>query len=77
MKNPFMSMWLSQANRVASAMRGRMTAEVKLQASAAMTGGTRQITDFWTNALSGKTPAAKRRVKRACEEAKVKEIVGW
>lgn len=63
-KNPFVSMWLSQANRVACATRGRLTLEAKRQASAAMTEGTRQIADFWTETLTGKRPAAKRRVKR-------------
>jgi len=30
-KNPFMSMWLSGANRVANTARGKITAEAKRQ----------------------------------------------
>ena len=50
-KNPFMSMWLSGANRVAGAARGHATAEAKRQASKAMNEGARQITNFWTGGL--------------------------
>lgn len=60
-KNPFMSMWLSNANRIAGTTRGRMMAEGKRQASAAMTEGARQVTTFWTDALTGKKPATKRK----------------
>ena len=33
-KNPFMSMWLSTANRVAGTMRGHATAQVRRQVRA-------------------------------------------
>jgi hypothetical protein len=33
-KNPFMSMWLSTANRVAGTLRGQATAEAKRQVRA-------------------------------------------
>ena len=39
-KNPFMSMWLSGANRVAGALRGQAAAQVKREASAAATKAT-------------------------------------
>ena len=58
-KNPFLSMWLSGANAVAGAARGRVTAEAKRQTSAALTKNAKQMTD----ALSGK-PLAKKRTKR-------------
>jgi hypothetical protein len=35
-KNPFMSMWLSTANRVAGSLRGHATAQVKRQMNAAV-----------------------------------------
>jgi len=36
-KNPFMSMWLSTANRVAGSMRGQATAQARRQVHAAVT----------------------------------------
>ncbi len=47
MKNPFMSMFLSGANRIAGAARAQATAAVKREA----TKNTRQITKAWTDAL--------------------------
>jgi len=35
-KNPFMSMWLSRANRVAGTFRGQATAQVRQQVKAAV-----------------------------------------
>jgi len=39
-KNPFMSMWLSEANRIAATLRAQATAQVKRQMSAAVTKAT-------------------------------------
>lgn len=39
-KNPFMSMWLSGANRMAGAMRGQATAQAKRQINAAVAKAT-------------------------------------
>lgn len=39
-KNPFMSMWLSTANRVAGSLRGQATAQVKRQMNAAVAEAT-------------------------------------
>ena len=36
-KNPFMSMWLSGANRIAGTFRGHASAQAKRQVNAAMT----------------------------------------
>ena len=62
-KNPFMSMWLSGANKMIGSARGQATAAVKREAgkaSAAVTAAAaQQITDFWTNSLT-KPPAAAR-----------------
>jgi hypothetical protein len=65
-KNPFLSMWLSSANRVAGSMRGRVAGEVKRQSAQA----TRQASTDWiklwtgagTSALSA--PPAKRKKSR-------------
>lgn len=35
-RNPFMSLWLSTANRVAGSMRSQVTAELRRQANAAV-----------------------------------------
>lgn len=47
MKNPFMSMFLSAANRVAGSARAQATAAVKREAAK----NARQFTTAWTNAL--------------------------
>ena len=39
-KNPFMSMWLSAANRIAGSMRGQTAAQAKRQINAAETQAT-------------------------------------
>ena len=66
-KNPFMSMWLSGANKLIGSARGRATAAVKRetnQAAAAVTAAAaQQVTDFWANSLT-KPPVATRRKRR-------------
>ena len=56
-KNPFMSMWLSGANRAAGMARNHATAEAKKQGAAL----TRQASRFWTDAW---LEAAKTKRKR-------------
>ena len=53
-KNPFMSMWLSEANRIAGTMRGQATAQAKRQISAAVT----KATNDNLKALLGETAPA-------------------
>jgi hypothetical protein len=48
-KNPFMSMWLSSANRVAGSMRGHAAAQVKRQSAQA----TRQAGSDWLKLWTG------------------------
>ena len=65
-KNPFMSMWLSGAHKVAGAARGQAAAALKREAThaskEAATTGTKQVLDSWDAALRGSTkPKAKRR----------------
>lgn len=50
-KNPFMSLWLSSANKVMGSARGHATAATKRQVSTMQTEMAKQIIDFW----SGKT----------------------
>jgi hypothetical protein len=59
MKNPFMSMFLSGANRIAGAARAQATAAVKREA----TKNTRQMTKAWTDALLGGAATTPRRKK--------------
>lgn len=56
-----MSMWLSNANRIAGATRGRMMAEGKRAASTAMTEGARQMMAAWTDALTTTKPVKRRK----------------
>ena len=67
MKNPFMSMWLSGANKVAGAARGLATAAVKREATQAskfaVAKGTKQVLDFWGAAAAGAAPKPKARTK--------------
>lgn len=46
-KNPFMSMWLSAANRSAGTARGIAASSAKRQIASAQADAMRQIVDFW------------------------------
>ncbi len=61
-KNPFMSMWLSAANRAAGPLRGQVTAQARRTGNAVATQMARESIAVWTAAI---TPArAKRKAKR-------------
>lgn len=60
-KNPFLSMWLSGANAIGGAARGHAARESRRQASTAVSNATKQVSDFWMQALTGKPPPAKRK----------------
>lgn len=51
MKNPFMSMWLSEYNKLANAAKGQIMAETSRQQNAAMKDWTEKMTEaymaFW------------------------------
>ncbi len=63
-KNPFMSLWLSGANKVMGSARGQATAAMKREANkagaAVSAAAAKQVTDFWTDALT-KPPATARK----------------
>lgn len=61
MKNPFMSMFLSQANRVAGSARAQATAAVKRDAAKNMT----QMTKVWTDAMFPLAQSPKRKKRGA------------
>ncbi len=62
-KNPFMSVWLSSANRVMGSARGQATAAARRQAASMQAEATRQIVDFWSGKAAVPT-ARKKRKKR-------------
>src|SRR5437899_10996068 len=47
-KNPFMSAWLSSANKVMGAARGQSTAAAKRQMTSIQAEAARQVLDFWS-----------------------------
>jgi predicted trehalose synthase len=47
-KNPFLSMWLSGANAMLGAARGRAAAEGKRQTTAMMNQAAKNMADMWT-----------------------------
>ena len=51
-KNPFMSLWLSGANRVAGSVRGQVAAEAKRQAALATRQAGNEMIKFWTGAAT-------------------------
>ncbi|MBK6007140.1 hypothetical protein JJB11_13650 [Ramlibacter ginsenosidimutans] len=46
-KNPFMSMWLSAANKSAGTARGIAASSAKRQIASAQADATRQFLEFW------------------------------
>ena len=58
-KNPFMSMWLSAANRAAGSARGQATSAARRQVALTQADATRQILDFWSG-KPVKSPARKK-----------------
>ncbi len=61
-KNPFMSMWLSGANKVMGSARGQATAALKREANkagaAATAAAAQQVTEFWTPRPPSRRPRA-------------------
>jgi len=50
-KNPLLSLWLSSANAVWGATRGRASAELQRQMAIAIAEATRYTLRFWSNAM--------------------------
>ena len=63
-KNPMLSMWLSGANAVAGAARGRAVAVGRRQTATAAAAMTQAATQAWIAALTPPKPARKRSAKR-------------
>ena len=66
MKNPFLSLWLSQANAWSGAMRGFWAGELQRQQTQLMNQWIEQCTRFWTGAwMVPGQPAARDRSRVA------------
>jgi len=64
-KNPFMSAWLSSANRIMGSARGQAAAATKREVATAQAEVARQMVDFWSGNTATKTALpAKRKKKR-------------
>jgi len=63
-KNPFMSMWLSEANRLAGTMRGQATAQARRQVSEAVTKATNDNLKILFGAKAPASPKAKAKKRR-------------
>lgn len=53
-KNPFMSLWLSGANKVAGTGRGMWQAAARQQQNAMIRDAQKMATSFWAGALKAK-----------------------
>ena len=63
-KNPFMSAWLSAANRATGAARGHATAAANREIAKMQTTAVRQMMDFWTGQSVTKPATPSRRKKK-------------
>ncbi|MBC7955445.1 MAG: hypothetical protein H7Y33_06215 [Cytophagales bacterium] len=63
-KNPFMSAWLSTANRIAGSARGQATAAAKRQVATMQSDAAKQVVDFWSGNTVASAPARKKRTKK-------------
>ncbi len=59
-----MSMWLSEANRMAGTLRGQATAQAKRQINAAVTQATKEGVKLLTETPAPATPKAKPKRRR-------------
>lgn len=65
MRNPWMSLYLSAANKMAGAARSQVMAEARRQRQAASRKAASQIASFWTGGfLTSPTPKKRRRARR-------------
>lgn len=64
-KNPFMSMWLSAANRTVGTLRGQATAQAKRQISAAVTKATNDNLKAMLGGTAPASPKAKPKKRRS------------
>lgn len=63
-KNPWMSLWLSGANRVAGKSRSVAQAAARRQQAAVATEATKAVTAFWSGFFSPSSPKKRHRTRR-------------
>lgn len=63
--NPFMSLWLSSANRVMGSARGIATATAKRQVASIQAEAARQVLDFWSGKAATRAPSSKNRRRKS------------
>jgi hypothetical protein len=63
-KNPFMSLWLSGANKVAGAARGHFLAEARRQQAEMTRAGSKAVVDFWSEALKPRSERKPRKKRK-------------
>ncbi len=59
-KNPFMSVWLSSANKVMGSARGQATAAAKRQVTSMQNEAAKQVIDFWSGKAAPSSPRKKK-----------------
>ena len=60
-KNPFMSIWLSSANKVMGSARGQATAAANRQVASIQAEAAKQVIDFWSGKAASPTTRKKKR----------------
>jgi len=60
-KNPFMSAWLSSANKLMGSARGQTAAAAKRHAAAIQAETKQQVVDFWSRRSTPVAPTKKKR----------------
>ncbi len=63
-KNPFMSAWLSAANKVTNTARGQATAAGKREIAAIQAEAAKQIVDFWSGTSVAPKPKTRKKKPR-------------
>lgn len=63
-KNPFMSMWLSTANKMMGSARSQASAAAKREIALTQAQAARQVVDFWSSKAAAPAPRTKRKRKR-------------
>lgn len=63
-KNPWMSLWLSGANRAAGKSRGVVQATVRRRQAAAATEATKAVSAFWSGFFSSASSKKRPKTRR-------------
>ncbi len=60
-KNPFMSMWLSTANKMMGSARSQASAAAKREIALTQAQAAKQVVDFWSGKAAAPAPRTRRR----------------